>query len=160
MKTGDYLVPHVLVQIPFHDLLLQLQGIQYPLLSPWVPDKCCTDRLLDNTPIHIHINFLVFFKTGFLCVTLAVLEFALFSGLVSNSQTSPVSAFRVLGLKEFATTPSSAVLTCGVMPVHRISVSARGPLVGVILQATSLYRGRFCPVPTYIQDICSVLLAV
>jgi hypothetical protein len=47
--------------------------------------------------------FYVLFETTFLCVALAVLEFALQTKLTSNSRHLLASAFKVLGLKACAT---------------------------------------------------------
>jgi hypothetical protein len=44
-----------------------------------------------------------FFKTGFLCVALAVLELTLQTELISNSQRSAYLCFRVLRLKAIIT---------------------------------------------------------
>jgi hypothetical protein len=55
--------------------------------------------------LFVFFFFLVFFKTGFLCVALAVLELHSVDQAGLELRNPPASASRVLGLKACATTP-------------------------------------------------------
>jgi hypothetical protein len=68
----------------------------------------CTTHTFYNLLLFFFFFFFWFFKTGFLCIALAVLE--LTTHLVDQAglelRNPPASASRVLGLKACATTPS------------------------------------------------------
>ena len=55
-------------------------------------------------PLFVLLLFYFIFESGFLCVTLAVLELTLYTRLASNSEIPPASVSRVVGLKVCATT--------------------------------------------------------
>jgi hypothetical protein len=55
--------------------------------------------------LFIYLFFGFFFKTGFLCIALAVLELTFVDQAGLELRNLPASASRVLGLKAWATTP-------------------------------------------------------
>jgi hypothetical protein len=63
-----------------------------------------TSNVVDLGPFFVCLFVLFFFKTGFLCVALAVLELTFVDQAGLELRNPPASASQVLGLKACATT--------------------------------------------------------
>jgi hypothetical protein len=91
--------------------------------------KVSTERhvLLLRKLCECGISIFFFFKTGLLCVSLAVLELILWIKLALNSSSLPASASQVLGFKAATITTCLTFCSCPVCPVFFMLCSPWSP---------------------------------